>query len=87
MERSWAVLMLTLFALPTQAAVEMYYIHNDHLGTPRVITNQAQQVVWRGQLKPFGETMVEDKKQTSDCHCKWMDISQITLNVMAKSFK
>ncbi|MHA8104916.1 hypothetical protein [Aquirufa nivalisilvae] len=34
-----------------------------------------------------GETMVEDKKQTSDCHCKWMDISQITLNVMAKSFK
>jgi RHS repeat-associated protein len=59
MRCSWAVLMLTLFALPTQAAVEMYYIHNDHLGTPRVITNQAQQVVWRGQLKPFGETMVE----------------------------
>lgn len=34
-----------------------------------------------------GETMVEDKKLAGDCHCKWMDISQITLNVMAKSFK
>jgi hypothetical protein len=35
---------LLLFALPSQAAVEMYYLHNDHLGTPRVVTNQAQQV-------------------------------------------
>jgi len=59
MERSWAVLMLMLLALPTQAAVQMYYLHNDHLGTPRVVTNQAQQVVWKGQLKPFGETTVE----------------------------
>jgi RHS repeat-associated protein len=59
MERRWAVLILLLFALPTQAAVEMYYLHNDHLGTPRVVTNQAQQVVWKGQLKPFGETKVE----------------------------
>ena len=59
MERSWAVLMLMLFALPTQAAVQMHYLHNDHLGTPRVVTNQARQVVWKGQLKPFGETRVE----------------------------
>jgi len=59
MERSWAVVMLLLFALPTQAAVQMYYLHNDHLGTPRVVTNQAHQVVWKGQLKPFGETKVD----------------------------
>ncbi len=55
---SWAVLIL-LFTLPAQAAVQMHYLHNDHLGTPRVVTNQAQQVVWKGQLKPFGETKVE----------------------------
>ena len=59
MERSWAVLILLLLALPTQAAVQLYYLHNDHLGTPRVVTNQAQQVVWKGQLKPFGEMKVE----------------------------
>jgi len=58
MERSWAVLML-LFTLPTQAAVQMHYLHNDHLGTPRVVTNQQRAVVWKGQLKPFGETRVE----------------------------
>jgi RHS repeat-associated protein len=58
MERSCALLLL-LFALPTQAAVQMYYLHNDHLGTPRVVTSQAREVVWKGQLKPFGETSVE----------------------------
>jgi RHS repeat-associated protein len=59
MKGSWIVFTLLLFALPSQATVQMYYLHNDHLGTPRVVTNQAQQVVWKGQLKPFGETKVE----------------------------
>jgi RHS repeat-associated protein len=59
MECSWIALMLMLFTLPTQAAVQMYYLHNDHLGTPRVVTNQQKAVVWKGQLKPFGETKVE----------------------------
>jgi RHS repeat-associated protein len=59
MKGSWIVFTLLLFALPTQAAVQMYYLHNDHLGTPAVVTNQAQQVVWKGQMKPFGETKVE----------------------------
>lgn len=59
MERIGALLLLLVLALPAHAAVEMYYLHNDHLGTPRVVTNQAQQVVWKGQLKPFGEMIVE----------------------------
>jgi RHS repeat-associated protein len=59
MERSCALLILLLLALPTQATVQVYYLHNDHLGTPRVVTNQAREVVWKGQLKPFGETSVE----------------------------
>ena len=35
---------------------QMYFIHTDHLNTPRVITNQASQVVWRwDQTDPFGD--------------------------------
>jgi len=33
----------------------IYYIHNDHLNTPQVITNQSQQVVWIGDYEPFGK--------------------------------
>jgi RHS repeat-associated protein len=32
----------------------MYYIHTDHLGTPRAVTNTYQQVVWRWDSDPFG---------------------------------
>ncbi len=32
-----------------------YYIHNDHLNTPQVITNQSQQVVWMANYEPFGK--------------------------------
>ncbi|MDO8336431.1 MAG: RHS repeat-associated core domain-containing protein, partial [Candidatus Saccharibacteria bacterium] len=33
----------------------IYYIHNDHLNTPQVMTNQSQQVVWMGDYEPFGK--------------------------------
>jgi RHS repeat-associated protein len=34
---------------------QLYFVHTDHLDTPRVITNQAQQVVWRwDHAEPFG---------------------------------
>ena len=37
---------------------QLHYIHADHLNTPRVITNQAQQVVWRwDHTEPFGADM------------------------------
>lgn len=32
-----------------------YYIHNDHLNTPQVVTNQNQQVVWMANYEPFGK--------------------------------
>lgn len=36
----------------------IFYIHPDHLNTPRLITNQAQQVVWRwDQGEPFGNNL------------------------------
>lgn len=33
----------------------LYYVHNDHLGTPHAITDSNQQVVWQAQYTPFGK--------------------------------
>ena len=33
----------------------IYYYHNDHLGTPMLMTDSAGAVVWQGEFKPFGE--------------------------------
>jgi RHS repeat-associated protein len=39
----------------TQGEAEIFYVHPDHLGTPRVITNEAKQIVWRwDNSEPFG---------------------------------
>ncbi len=34
---------------------EYYYFHNDHLGTPQLITDQSGTVVWSANYKPFGQ--------------------------------
>ncbi|MGE4073626.1 MAG: RHS repeat domain-containing protein, partial [Lysobacterales bacterium] len=36
--------------------VDVYYIHPDHLDTPRVIVNAANQPIWRWDSAPFGDT-------------------------------
>ncbi|WP_242395422.1 RHS repeat domain-containing protein [Anaeromyxobacter oryzisoli] len=33
----------------------VYYVHSDHLGTPRALTNQAGQLVWSTYQRPYGE--------------------------------
>ena len=33
----------------------VYYVHNDHLGTPQKITDESQAVVWDAVYQPFGE--------------------------------
>ncbi|MDZ7684930.1 MAG: RHS domain-containing protein [Gammaproteobacteria bacterium] len=33
----------------------LYYIHNDHLGTPMKVTDREQRVVWSMEQTPFGE--------------------------------
>ncbi|MEN8128818.1 MAG: RHS repeat-associated core domain-containing protein [Pseudomonadota bacterium] len=43
---------------PVSATPGLYYLHTDHLDTPQVITDEDQQIVWRGDQKPFGEVTV-----------------------------
>ena len=38
---------LPVAVLQTQTPAGLYFMHPDHLNTPRTITNQAQQVVWK----------------------------------------
>jgi RHS repeat-associated protein len=39
----------------------LYYIHSDHLNTPRAVTDQNQQLVWRWEnQEPFGNSPPEE---------------------------
>jgi RHS repeat-associated protein len=38
---------------------EIYYYHNDHLGTPELMTDASGNAVWEVELKPFGEAKVK----------------------------
>lgn len=45
----------------TAAAAQLYYIHVDHLNTPRLVANQDQQTVWRwDQAEPFGNNRPDE---------------------------
>ncbi len=33
---------------------EMYFVHNDHLGTPQSLSDESEQVVWSADYEPFG---------------------------------
>ena len=40
---------------PTEA---LYYYHNDHLGTPQILTNDSGTVSWKAVYTPFGEAEI-----------------------------
>ena len=42
----------------------IFYYHNDHLGTPQVLTDDNGEVVWKADYRPFGEVdiVVEEVK-------------------------
>jgi RHS repeat-associated protein len=46
----------------TTVSGNVYYIHTDHLDTPREITNEQNQTVWKNPplTEPFGSTPVDD---------------------------
>jgi len=37
---------------------QLYYVHNDHLGTPQAITDQNQKIVWQAVYDPFGKATI-----------------------------
>ncbi|MEO0443267.1 MAG: RHS repeat-associated core domain-containing protein [Pseudomonadota bacterium] len=49
-----------LESIPTVAepTTTLYYVHNDHLGTPRVLTDQDQTIAWAASYTPFGEATI-----------------------------
>jgi len=54
---------ILLLALPLNsfAAQTMYFVHSDHNGTPQVLTDKDQNIVWKVESQtPFGETVVSE---------------------------
>jgi RHS repeat-associated protein len=48
----------SVLAVGSAAGNTVLYIHTDHLNTPRLITNQAGQVIWRWHnTEPFGDSL------------------------------
>ena len=39
-------------------AEQVYYYHNDHLGTPRIMTNSNGNVAWKAKYTPFGAATI-----------------------------
>ncbi|ARU59255.1 hypothetical protein OLMES_5273 [Oleiphilus messinensis] len=46
---------LAMLSGTANAESKLYFVHTDHLGTPQVLTDQNQNVVWKGEYTPFGE--------------------------------
>jgi len=62
MKKLTAILVLLCLPLAAQALPDatLYMVHNDHLGTPKAMTDMDGDVVWRAQADPFGQTQVRE---------------------------
>ncbi|MDH5473897.1 MAG: RHS domain-containing protein, partial [Gammaproteobacteria bacterium] len=54
-------------------STSIYYIHTDHLGTPRLMSNEAGIAVWKATATPFGKASVNDDVDA--------DGQSVTLNI------
>ena len=50
-----ALTVLSISLLSSVSHAATYFFHNDHLGTPQVLTDENQQPVWDSAQEPFGE--------------------------------
>ncbi|MCG7542768.1 RHS domain-containing protein [Pseudoalteromonas sp. MM17-2] len=47
-------------------AIDTYYYHNDHLGTPQALTDNTASIVWKANYTPFGETDITIETVTNN---------------------
>ncbi|MCK5831914.1 MAG: RHS domain-containing protein [Methylococcales bacterium] len=47
-------------------AQAVYYVHNDHLGTPQAITDENQVIVWQAEYDPFGKATIITETVTNN---------------------
>jgi RHS repeat-associated protein len=45
---------------------EIFYYHSDHLGTPQLLTDENQNVVWEAHYDPFGEAHITTEQITNN---------------------
>nr|WP_305907736.1 RHS repeat-associated core domain-containing protein [Methylomarinum sp. Ch1-1]MDP4520512.1 RHS repeat-associated core domain-containing protein [Methylomarinum sp. Ch1-1] len=50
----------------SERSLNAYYYHLDHIGTPQVITDQAQNIVWQASYAPFGQTAITTETIDND---------------------
>ena len=43
---------------PGALSESIYFYHNDHLGTPKMITDTSQSIVWQADHQPFGKAII-----------------------------
>ena len=55
----------TLLSAQAHADAQLLFIHTDHLGTPQVMTDSSQNVVWKRTQTPFGETISTNTQAVS----------------------
>jgi RHS repeat-associated protein len=53
-------LVIFVFSQLSLAESEVYFVHNDHLGTPQILTKHDQSVVWKAEYKPFGDAVINE---------------------------
>jgi RHS repeat-associated protein len=49
--------LLAMITKPVETEISSYF-HNDHLGTPQVLTNDSQTIVWKAAYTPFGRAEI-----------------------------
>ena len=45
---------------------EIFYYHNDHLGTPKVMTDKLRKVAWKVEFDPFGNVVDDEENKHRD---------------------
>jgi RHS repeat-associated protein len=50
--------LVELVSPPAEPTAALYYIHNDHLGTPQILTDPNGTVAWSADYQPFGEVTI-----------------------------